>query len=148
MVGATPINSKPSAINADLVVGCKMPNTRADPSNRPFSRVRRECLLNCSLLNLRGHEHVVESVAFISEEAFPKINRENKHNDTVRDYLASGSRDRSVRLWKVSSGECLAVFNSHENWVRGVLIHPNGKYILSCGDDRSIRVFDIQVCIV
>lgn len=94
---------------------------------------------------LRGHEHVVESLAFITEEAFPKNTRDNKHSETVRDYLASGSRDRSVRLWKVSSGECLAVFNSHENWVRGVLIHPNGKYIISCGDDRSIRVFDIQV---
>jgi len=94
---------------------------------------------------LRGHEHVVETLAFITEEAFPKNYRENKHNETVHDYLASGSRDRSVRLWKVSSGECLAVFNAHENWVRGVLIHPNGKYIVSCGDDRSIRVFDIQV---
>lgn len=93
---------------------------------------------------LRGHEHVVESLSFVIEEAFPKNNRENKHNETVRDYLASGSRDRSVRLWKISSGECLAVFNSHENWVRSVLIHPNGKYIISCGDDRSMRVFDIQ----
>lgn len=94
---------------------------------------------------LRGHEHVVETLAFITEEAFPTSKRENKYQETVRDYLASGGRDRSVRLWKVSSSECLGVFTAHENWVRGVLIHPNGKYVISCGDDRTIRVFDIEV---
>jgi len=35
-------------------------------------------------------------------------------------------------------------FRAHENWVRGVLVHPSGNHILSCGDDRSIRVFDIK----
>lgn len=35
-------------------------------------------------------------------------------------------------------------FRAHENWVRSVLVHPSGNYILSCGDDRTIRVFDIK----
>jgi platelet-activating factor acetylhydrolase IB subunit alpha len=32
----------------------------------------------------------------------------------------------------------------HENWVRDVKAHPNGKWILSVGDDRSLRVWDPQ----
>jgi platelet-activating factor acetylhydrolase IB subunit alpha len=36
-------------------------------------------------------------------------------------------------------------FNSHENWVRSVIFHPSGKYILSSSDDKSIRVLDIKV---
>lgn len=84
---------------------------------------------------LRGHDHVVESLAFCP---FGK-------NETVRDYLASGGRDRTVRLWKISTVECLAVFKQHENWVRAVLIHPSGNYVISAGDDRSIRVYDIKV---
>ena len=70
-------------------------------------------------------------------------NRESKHWDLVRDYLASGSRDRTVRLWKLSEGTCLATFAAHENWVRAVLVHPGGKYVLSASDDKSIRVFDV-----
>lgn len=33
----------------------------------------------------------------------------------------------------------------HENWVRSVLVHPSGAFILSASDDRSIRVFDMKV---
>ena len=49
------------------------------------------------IAELRGHEHVVESVAFLCEEPFPKSSnhRNSKHMETVRDYLASGGRDRT-----------------------------------------------------
>ena len=94
-------------------------------------------------VELRGHEHVIESIAFVTEEPL-KMGRENKHTETIRDYLASGSRDRTVRLWKISEASCLAVFSAHQNWVQGVLIHPSGNYIISCSDDKSIRVFDVK----
>ena len=59
-------------------------------------------------------------------------------------YLASGSRDRTVRLWDALKGQCLMVFAAHENWVRSVVLHPNGKFIISCSDDKSIRVLDLK----
>uniref|UniRef100_A0A7S4MWN7 Lissencephaly-1 homolog n=1 Tax=Odontella aurita TaxID=265563 RepID=A0A7S4MWN7_9STRA len=102
---------------------------------------------------LRGHEHVVESVAFVTapapaSEAAKNRGKapasEQKRLETVTDYLASGGRDRSVRLWSVSSASCLFVWTAHENWVRSVLIHPSGNYIISAGDDRSVKVFDIK----
>jgi platelet-activating factor acetylhydrolase IB subunit alpha len=96
------------------------------------------------IAELRGHEHVVESVAFVIEEPLKTNPRPNKLSDTIRDYLASGSRDRSVRLWKISEATCIATFKAHENWVRNVIIHPSGNYVLSCSDDKSIRVFDIK----
>ncbi len=100
------------------------------------------------ICELRGHEHVVEDLSFVVEEAFPKAavsqSTDARHKETVRDYLASGSRDRTVRLWSISTVSCIAVFNAHENWVKGVLIHPSGNYVVSCGDDRTIRVFDIK----
>jgi platelet-activating factor acetylhydrolase IB subunit alpha len=88
---------------------------------------------------LRGHEHVVESLAFLNSG--PDGNK----NEAARGYLASGGRDRTVRLWNITSSECLAIFRQHENWVRAVLIHPSGNYVISAGDDRSIRVYDIKV---
>lgn len=31
----------------------------------------------------------------------------------------------------------------HDNWVRGVLFHPSGKLLLSVGDDKTLRVWDL-----
>ena len=95
------------------------------------------------MVELRGHEHVVESVSFVTEEPLKKA-VSSKHTDIVRDYLVSGSRDRTVRLWKISEASCVATFTAHENWVRGVVLHPSGNFIISCSDDKSIRVFDIK----
>jgi platelet-activating factor acetylhydrolase IB subunit alpha len=100
------------------------------------------------ICELRGHEHVVETLAFVTEESFPKTTGNQsanaKHKETVRDYLASGGRDRTVRLWSISTASCVAVFTAHENWVKSVVIHPSGNYVISGGDDRTIRVFDIK----
>eukprot|EP00804_Cyclotella_cryptica_P019866 CCRYP_017041-RA/>CCRYP_017041-RA protein AED:0.14 eAED:0.15 QI:0/0/0/1/0.5/0.33/3/0/493 len=102
---------------------------------------------------LRGHDHVVESLSFLCTSMLPqerKISttasaRTKSSTSSPWDYLASASRDRTVRLWSVSNGgSCLMTFRAHENWVRGVLVHPSGNYVLSCGDDRSIRVFDVK----
>jgi platelet-activating factor acetylhydrolase IB subunit alpha len=36
-------------------------------------------------------------------------------------------------------------FAAHENWVRSVVFHPSGKFIISASDDKTIRVMDIKV---
>lgn len=51
----------------------------------------------------------------------------------------------SLYLYSISQGTCVHVFTAHENWVRCVLLHPSGKFIISASDDKSIRVFDIKV---
>ena len=32
----------------------------------------------------------------------------------------------------------------HDNWVRGLVFHPGGKYILSASDDKTLRLWDIK----
>jgi platelet-activating factor acetylhydrolase IB subunit alpha len=96
---------------------------------------------------LRGHAHVIESIAMRTPDFTG--NTASRRNTAAppnvsRDYLVSGSRDRTVRLWNVAAGTCIATFPAHENWVRAVRLHPSGLYILSGSDDKSIRVFDIQ----
>ena len=97
---------------------------------------------------LRGHDHVVEALSFACASLLPQKGASKPPpagTTDVRDYLASGSRDRTVRLWTVAGGgSCLMTFRAHENWVRGVLVHPSGNFVVSCGDDRSIRVFDVK----
>lgn len=35
------------------------------------------------------------------------------------------------------------VQSGHDNWVRGLVWHPNGKFLLSVGDDKSLAVWDL-----
>jgi len=32
----------------------------------------------------------------------------------------------------------------HDNWVRGVIFHPSGKFIISVSDDKTMRVWDVK----
>lgn len=98
------------------------------------------------MVELRGHEHVVESLSFLTQDARPSTmtTHTKPTNADAVDFLVSGGRDRTVRLWKLASASCVAVFNAHENWVRAVLLHPSGQYIVSSSDDKTIRVFDIK----
>ena len=32
----------------------------------------------------------------------------------------------------------------HDNWVRGMLVHPGGKFIVSCADDKTLRIWDYK----
>lgn len=113
------------------------------------------------IAELRGHDHVVEGLAFATRPtpaaeasrgggggggttAKKSKTTAEEVKETTKDYLASCGRDRTVRLWSVSAGSCLAKFENHENWVRSVLVHPSGNYVLSAGDDRSVRVFDVK----
>jgi len=102
---------------------------------------------------MRDHDHVVECIAWAPEAATQAINEaataaaggDNKNSFShVGPFLASGSRDKSVKVWDVSTGLCLFSLLGHDNWVRGISWHPGGKYLLTASDDKSLRVWDIQ----
>ncbi len=57
--------------------------------------------------------------------------------------MATGSRDKQIRLWD-AHGNCIKVLVGHDNWVRGLLFHPGGKYLLSVADDRTLRCWDLS----
>lgn len=64
--------------------------------------------------------------------------------DQVRDFLASGCRDKTIRLWDAKQGKCLAKLVGHDNWVTDLCFHPAGKYLLSVSDDKSLRIWDLS----
>lgn len=56
----------------------------------------------------------------------------------------SGSRDRTIRFWNAFAGTCLFTLVGHDNWVRGLCLHPAGKLLLSVSDDKTLRVWTLE----
>lgn len=77
---------------------------------------------------LRGHEHVVECVAFAPTSAYANIRtlggirmpRDDPSASLPGQYIASGSRDKTIRVWS-QQGQCLRVlvrFSPNPVWTR------------------------------
>jgi WD40 repeat protein len=80
------------------------------------------------LRTLSGHGDVVTVIAF------------SPSGQTV----ATGSRDRTVRLWDSKSGEQLAVLEGHTWYVLAVAFSPDGKLLATGGSDGEIKLWDVE----
>lgn len=60
-------------------------------------------------------------------------------------YSASGADDRQIKLWRMNDSKAWEVdtCRGHYNNVSCVLFHPRQELLLSNGEDRSIRVWDM-----
>ena len=59
-------------------------------------------------------------------------------------YCLSGSGDRTVRLWEVSTGQELRRFQGHTDGVWSVCFSPDGRYCLSGSRDRTVRLWEVS----
>jgi WD40 repeat protein len=56
--------------------------------------------------------------------------------------LASGSIDKTVRLWDIAGSKQLATLQGHVGRVYSVAFSPDGTIIASGSDDKTIRLWD------
>jgi len=75
-----------------------------------------------------GHTSVVSSVCFSADGRF----------------ALSGSADRTLKLWEVTSGRCLRTFIGHADEVRSVCMSGDGCSALSGSPDGTLKFWDLS----
>ncbi|EDV22638.1 Lissencephaly-1-like protein [Trichoplax sp. H2] len=123
--------------------GSLMASCSNDQTVRIWSLSSKECKEE-----LRGHEHVVECIKWAPESCNRYINEasgtEVPKGQKSGPFLASGSRDRVIKIWDVTTAVCLFSLVGHDNWVRGLAFHAGGKYLTSASDDKTIKIWELR----
>ncbi|CAD6503718.1 BgTH12-03376 [Blumeria graminis f. sp. triticale] len=96
---------------------------------------------------LLGHEHVIECCVFAPPSSYRYLSSLGNSKkppplSSSAEFVATGSRDKIIRIWDVR-GTLIHTLKGHDNWVRGLVFHPDGKYLLSVSDDKTLRCWDL-----
>nr|WP_290227219.1 serine/threonine-protein kinase [Trichocoleus desertorum] len=58
--------------------------------------------------------------------------------------LVSGSGDRTVKIWDLTTGQLLHTLLGHEHWVRSVAISPDGQLVASASNDKTVKIWQLS----
>ena len=81
----------------------------------------------CSLSLFKGHSNDINSIVFSPNG----------------EYLASGSQDQTIGIWRVSTGELIKTLLAASLPITSVVFSPNGEYLASGSMNCNIGVWRV-----
>ena len=99
-------------------------------------------------LTLFGHENFIECCVFAPPSSYQYLAtlaglQKPPPLTSTSEFMATGSRDKTIKLWD-TRGRCFKTLIGHDNWVRALVFHPGGKYLVSVADDKALRCWDLS----
>ncbi|RMZ98100.1 serine threonine kinase, partial [Brachionus plicatilis] len=74
----------------------------------------------------------------------------NNHSQRVRTLvvlqngdLASGSEDRTIKIWNLENGSVKMTLKNHSSWVRTLAVLQNGD-LVSGSEDSTIKIWNLE----
>ena len=58
-------------------------------------------------------------------------------------YLASGSKDKTVKIWNTVSGKLVRTLFGHTDILYTVKYSPDGKYLAAASRDNTIKIWNV-----
>jgi WD40 repeat protein len=58
--------------------------------------------------------------------------------------LASGSDEKTVKLWSVESQKEVAMLQGHSSGITSVAFSPEGKYLASGSWDNTVKLWSME----
>lgn len=97
---------------------------------------------------LLGHENFIECCVFAPPASYGHLAtlaglKKPPPASSSAEYVATGARDKCIKIWNVR-GTLIKTLVGHDNWVRGLVFHPGGKYLISVADDKTLRCWDLS----
>lgn len=80
-----------------------------------------------------AHENYIEAI---------KVNKSKSLYD-IKTVCYTASRDKTIKIWNFMTGNLLLEFKGHENWVKGLALIEDFDYLISIGEDKTIRIWDL-----
>ncbi len=101
--------------------------------------------------NSNANANTTSQTAPIDYQKFKELSTLSGHSDQVRSVafspdgktLASGSDDKTVKLWNVADGKELRSLSGHSSIVTSVAFSPDGKTLASVSWDKTVKLWNV-----